>query len=130
MVFEIGVAYKEDTDAVVVVMKEVADGMQSESEFSSKILEPLEVMGVDGFGDNAVVIKARLKTRPMDQWSVGREYRRRLKQAFDARGIEIPFPQRTLHWGGAPLPLEGKAVSPGGSGPGASRPSGAPARPR
>jgi moderate conductance mechanosensitive channel len=51
------------------------------------------------------VIKARLKTQPIQQWAVGREYRRRLKKAFDQRGIEIPFPHRTIYWGEEIKPL-------------------------
>ncbi len=105
MVFDVGVAYKEDTDEVASVMCDVARGMQEDDEYGHKILEPLELFGVDSFGDNAVVIKARLKTVPIEQWSVGREYRRRLKQAFDERGIEIPFPHRTLYWGEASKPF-------------------------
>lgn len=61
---------------------------------------------MDSFGDNAVVIKARLKTEPIEQWAVGREYRRRLKKAFDSRGIEIPFPHRTLYFGEASEPFK------------------------
>lgn len=106
MVFEIGVAYKEDTDQVVSVMREVADGLQSEDAFKAKIIEPIEIFGVDSFGDSAVVIKARLKTQPIEQWAVGREYRRRLKKAFDARNIEMPFPHLTLDFGEASPPFK------------------------
>jgi small conductance mechanosensitive channel len=53
-----------------------------------------------------VTIKARLKTVPMQQWNVGREYRRRLKKAFDAQGIEIPFPHRSLSMGTASAPIQ------------------------
>ncbi len=106
MVFDIGVAYKEDTDAVSKVMKEVAEQLKKDSELGPKILEPIEIFGLDAFGDSAVVIKARLKTRPIAQWEVGREYRRRLKKAFDQRGIEIPFPHRTLYWGEASPPFK------------------------
>ena len=101
MVFDIGVAYKEDTDEVVQVMLEVAEGLRAEPQYATKILEPMEIFGLDSFADSSIVIKARLKTVPSEQWSVGREYRRRLKLAFDARGIEIPFPHRTLYWGDA-----------------------------
>lgn len=100
-ILDIGVAYKEDTDYVVAVMREVAEELRREPGFSGKILEPIEIFGVDDFGDSAVVIKARLKTRPIEQWTVGREYRRRLKKTFDARGIEIPFPCRSLYLGDA-----------------------------
>ena len=56
------------------------------------MLEPLEIMGLNSFGDSAVIVRARLKTKPLTQWATGREYNRRLKAAFDERGIEIPFP--------------------------------------
>jgi small conductance mechanosensitive channel len=58
----------------------------------------MEIFGLDRFADSAVVIKARIKTLPIKQWEVGREYRRRLKKAFDREGIEIPFPHRTLYF--------------------------------
>ncbi|MGD8861994.1 MAG: mechanosensitive ion channel family protein [Myxococcales bacterium] len=105
MLFDVGVAYKEDCDRVMEVMKGVAEELVADEAMGPKILEPLEVFGVDSFGDSAVVIKARLKTVPIEQWAVGREYRRRLKKAFDSEGIEIPFPHRTLYWGEETPPL-------------------------
>ncbi|MDH5526688.1 MAG: mechanosensitive ion channel [Nitrospirota bacterium] len=96
-VFDIGVAYHEDTDQVVTVMKSVAAELRADTSFGPLIREDMEVFGVDAFGDSAVVIKARIKTVPGKQWDVGREYRRRLKKAFDVEGIEIPFPQRVMH---------------------------------
>lgn len=115
-VMDVGVAYKEDTDRVVAVMKEVGDELQREADYRSKILEPIEVFGVDGFGESEVVVKARFKTLPMEQWTVGREYRRRLKKAFDSAGIEIPFPHRTLYMGEASGPFQiqnqGAVISP------------------
>lgn len=98
-VFDLGVAYKEDTDRVVRAMVEVAASLQEEPEFAPLVREPLEVLGVDAFGDSAVVVKARIKTEPGKQWTVGRELNRRFKKRFDAEGIEIPFPQRTVHFG-------------------------------
>lgn len=105
-VIDVGVAYKEDTDRVVEVMRRVGEELRQDKEFGSKILEPIEIFGVDNFGESEVTIKARLKTLPIQQWSVGREYRRRLKKAFDARGIEIPFPHRSIYMGEASKPLE------------------------
>ena len=99
IVFDIGVAYKEDTDRVVTVMQRVAAELRTDETLGPDITDDLEVFGVDAFDDSAVVIKARLKTKPIRQWAVGREYRRRLKYAFDREGIEIPFPHRTLYWG-------------------------------
>lgn len=105
-VIDVGVAYKEDTDRVVSVMTEVADELRGDPRFGPSMLEPLEVFGVDDFKESEVTIRARLKTVPMQQWSVGREYRRRLKKAFDASGIEIPFPHRSFYMGSASGPLE------------------------
>ena len=103
-VMEIGVAYKEDTDRVVEIMREVGKDLQQDSQIGRKMLEPIEIMGVDAFGESEVVIKARLKTLPIEQWTVGREYRRRLKKAFDRENIEIPFPHRALYMGEASSP--------------------------
>lgn len=105
MVFDIGVAYKADVDEAIRIMRDVGANLQKDVEFSTKILEPIEVFGVDAFEDSSVIIKARIKTAPVEQWSVGREYRRRLKYAFDAAGIEIPFPQRTVTFGQLPPDL-------------------------
>lgn len=105
-VIDVGVAYKEDTDRVVEVMRDVAESMRQDQAFAAKILEPIEIFGVDNFGESEVTIKARLKTLPIEQWTVGREYRRRLKKAFDAQGIEIPFPHRSLYMGDASKPFE------------------------
>ncbi len=104
-VMDIGVAYKEDTDRVVEVMREVGEDFRHDQQVGRKILEPIEILGVDAFGESEVVIKARIKTLPIEQWSVGREYRRRLKKAFDREKIEIPFPHRTLYMGEASPPF-------------------------
>ena len=105
-VIAVGVAYKEDTDRVVEVMKKVDEDLRSDPNYGNVILGPIEVFGVDDFKESEVTIKARLRTQPIQQWMVGREYRRRLKKAFDAQGIEIPFPHRSLYVGEATRPLE------------------------
>jgi len=112
-ILDIGVAYGEDTDEVAGVMAEVAEALRADPDWRDRVIEPLEVLGVDAFADSAVVVKARLKTRPMQQWAVGREYRRRLKKAFDERGIEIPFPHTTIAWGKASGPFRPQAPRPG-----------------
>ena len=96
---DMGVAYREDYDEVVEVMREVGAELQQDPEFGPNMLEPLEIMGLNSFGDSAVIVRARLKTKPLTQWSTGREYNRRLKAAFDARGIEIPFPHTQIYFG-------------------------------
>ncbi len=104
-VIDMGVAYKEDTDHVVAVMQEVAEELRRDPNYAHRILGPLEVLGVDAFADSAVIIKVRIKTVPMEQWNVGRELRRRIKKAFDARGIEIPFPHLSVYMGEASKPF-------------------------
>jgi len=98
-VFDIGVAYREDTDEVVEVVKEVDEGLRKDPAFKNDILAPMEILGVDKFADSAVIIKARTKTKPIKQWGVAREFNRRLKKKFDELGIEIPFPHTTLYVG-------------------------------
>jgi len=97
--FDIGIAYKEKVDDVMAVMKDVAAGMRRDPYFGKLILDDMEMLGVDAFVDSAVIIKCRMKTLPIKQWEVAREYRRRIKNRFDELGIEIPFPHRTLYWG-------------------------------
>ena len=96
---DVGVGYREDTDEVVAVMRDVDEAMRQDPQFRHDMLEPIEILGLDRFEDSAVVVRARLKTRPIQQWRVGREFNRRLKKAFDEKGIEIPFPHRTVYWG-------------------------------
>ncbi|MBD3296163.1 MAG: mechanosensitive ion channel [Candidatus Omnitrophica bacterium] len=97
--FDIGVAYKENVDHVMEVIREVGAQIREDAHFGKLILSDLEMFGVDSFADSAVVIKFRIKTRPIKQWEVSREFRRRLKNRFDELGIEIPFPHRTVYWG-------------------------------
>ena len=104
-VFDVGVAYKEDTDHVVEVLKQLGDEMMQDEKYKPLILAPLEILGVDSFGDSAVVVKARFKTVPIQQWTVGREMNRRIKKKFDDVGIEIPFPHRSIYWGEASKPF-------------------------
>jgi small-conductance mechanosensitive channel len=99
---EIGVAYKENVDEVIAVLNQVAEGMRNDDAFGEYILDPLEVLGLDSFGDSSVNIKVRLRTQPAKQWAVAREFRRRVKKVFDEKGIEIPFPHCTLYIGEAP----------------------------
>jgi small conductance mechanosensitive channel len=93
---DIGVAYKHDTDEVVAVLQKTADELQATEEFGALTLEPIEIIGVEAFGDSSVTIRVRIKTLPLRQWTIAREFRRRIKKAFDAAGIEIPFPQRSV----------------------------------
>lgn len=102
-VFDIGVGYGEDIDRVVAVLKTEAAALHADPGLGPFIIEDLEVAGVDRLGDSAVFIKARFRVAPASQqWNVMREFNRRIKIAFDREGIEIPFPQRTVHLKGEP----------------------------
>jgi moderate conductance mechanosensitive channel len=98
-VISVNVAFKEDPDRVVDVMRRAAEEMYAEPSYRAVMLEPIEIFGVDNFTETAVIIKARLKTMPLQQFNIGREYRRRLKKAFDAAGIEMPIAQRAVRIG-------------------------------
>jgi len=105
-VFDIGVAYKEETDRVIGILRQVADDLRNDPEYGPQILESPEIFGVDKLDDSAVVIKGRIKTKPIQQWYVGREFLRRVKIAFDAQDVEIPFPHQTLYFGEASKPFD------------------------
>lgn len=96
-VVDVGVGYGADLDSAIALMHEVAIGLRRDPAHASRILDDLEVAGVERWADSSVVLRARLKVAPLEQWTVRREYLRRLKTAFDQAGIEIPFPQLTLH---------------------------------
>ena len=98
-VMDIGVAYRENVDDVMTVMREVAAQMREQPAYRDKILGDLDIAGVESWGDSAVVIRCRFRTLPIEQWGVKREYLRRLKSAFDAQGIEIPYPHMTVYAG-------------------------------
>jgi small conductance mechanosensitive channel len=98
-VFDIGVAYREDVDEVMQVIREVDEELRNDPDFGPDILEPMDILGLDQFADSALVIKARTKTKPIKQWGVAREFNRRLKRKFDEKDIEIPFPHVTLYMG-------------------------------
>jgi small-conductance mechanosensitive channel len=98
-VMDVGVAYRENLDDVFAVMRETADALRADSSFAPRILDQLELAGVERWDDSAVIVRCRFKVAPLAQWDVRREYLRRLKRAFDERGIEIPYPHLTLYAG-------------------------------
>jgi moderate conductance mechanosensitive channel len=98
-VLEIGVAYREDADRVMEVMRDVGLELWREPDWRPLLIEEPTVPGIESFGDSSVNIRMVATTLPLKQWDVARELRRRLKRRFDQEGIEIPFPHRTLYWG-------------------------------
>lgn len=105
---DVPISYSEDTDRVAQTMRETAAELRADPQWSARIVDDLEVIGVERWADSSVVLRARfMVVPPIQQWNVKREYLRRLKKAFDQRGIEIPFPQLSVH---APF-LERKPAS-------------------
>ncbi|MBD3413473.1 MAG: mechanosensitive ion channel [Candidatus Aminicenantes bacterium] len=96
---DIGVAYREDADEVMEVIKDIDKEMREDPNWKEQILQPVEIFGLDRFDDSAVVVRARTRTLPAKQWGVGREFKRRIKKRFDELDIEIPFPHTTLYMG-------------------------------
>lgn len=90
-VFELLVTYGSDIDEALAVMRRVGEDLRAEPAFAKQITQPFEVLGVDRLDPTGVVLKARVTTKPADQWAIGREYNRRLKKAFDDAGIEIAY---------------------------------------
>jgi small conductance mechanosensitive channel len=93
---DIEVAYQEDVTHVMEVLTRVGHELRADADFGPKILDEPEMWGVEAFGANSVIIRMIIKTRPLEQWTVAREFRRRIKHEFDRLGIEIPFPQRSV----------------------------------
>ncbi len=100
-VIDVGVAYREDTDEVTKLMLEVGAEIRADEAWRDRILEDMEMAGVDQWADSAVVLRCRFKVKPLEQWGVRREFLRRLKQVFDRNGVEIPFPHLTIYPGQA-----------------------------
>ena len=100
-VIDLGVAYKENVDRVMDLLREIGRDLRTDHAYAQKILEPLEVLGVDEFAASAVIIKLRIKTVPLEQWVVGRELRRRIKNRFDAEGVELPVRHLSVNFGAA-----------------------------
>ena len=98
-VIDVGIGYREDTDEALDVMRAVGSEMRADSVFGPKILADLDIAGVDSWGDSAVMLRCRFKAVPLEQWSVRREFLRRLKKAFEAHDIEIPFAHITVYAG-------------------------------
>jgi small-conductance mechanosensitive channel len=99
-VIDMGVAYREDVGEVKQAMFDAYDELARDPVQRHNLTEDsLEWFGLDSFGDNAVVLKSRIRTLPGKQWGVGRAYNEIVKRIFDERGIEIPFPHTTLFLG-------------------------------
>ncbi len=92
----IDVSYYTDIDQAIQVIKEVAEELKNDANWGSYILEPAEVLGVENMNHAGVTIRVFIKTKPLEQWTIAREYRRRLKIAFEEQGISIGVPQQSI----------------------------------
>lgn len=98
-VMDIRVAFRENVEDVMAVMRDVASQLRADPAFAPRILADMEIAGVDNWAESAVIIRCRFRTLPLEQWGVKREYLRRLKAAFDAKGIQIPVPHLMVYPG-------------------------------
>ncbi|MBD2005931.1 MULTISPECIES: mechanosensitive ion channel family protein [Cyanophyceae] len=101
----IPVAYDTDVDQALKLIDDIAQQMSRDPIWLQQILEAPQVLGVDNFGERGVIIRVWIKTQPLKQWDVAREFRRRLKVAFDEAGVPIPLPQQEI-WFNQSLPAK------------------------
>lgn len=94
---DVSVAYSTDIDRAIALLADIGREMRGEPVWAPMMMEDPEVLGVNKLAESAVEIRLIAKTIPLKQWEVERELRRRIKNRFDAEGVTIPFPQRTVH---------------------------------
>jgi small conductance mechanosensitive channel len=95
-VIDIGIGYGDEVDDAFRIMRSVAQELRADPAFAPKILDDLDIAGVENLGDYAVMLRSRFRVVPLEQWNVRREYLRRLKKAFAEAGIDIPSPRVML----------------------------------
>jgi small conductance mechanosensitive channel len=95
-VIDVRIGYGDDIDTAFGIMHTVTAGLRSDAAFAPKIIGDLEIAGVENLAESAVMLRARLKVMPLEQWSVRREFLRRLKPAFGEAGIDIAYPRLTV----------------------------------
>jgi len=98
-VLDIGISYREDLDRIIALFSQIGKEMETDERFKEALLEPLQILGVERFGESQLVIRMAVKTAPLKQWEVSRELRKRIKNRFDEEGIQTPYPHRILFWG-------------------------------
>ncbi|HEY7636653.1 MAG TPA: mechanosensitive ion channel family protein [Gemmatimonadales bacterium] len=96
-VVDVGVAYDEDIDRALGIVRDEAMQLATDRVWSPQLDGAPEVLGIESLGDSSVVIRTLIRTQPGSQWGLAREFRRRIKNRFDRDGVEIPFPQRKVH---------------------------------
>jgi small-conductance mechanosensitive channel len=96
-VVDVGVPYEENVDRALEVLRDEAAQFSTDKAWGTQLDGPVEVLGVESLSDSAVVLRTLLRTQPGSQWSVAREFRRRIKNRFDKETLDIPYPQRRVH---------------------------------
>lgn len=107
---DVGVAYKEDVDQVVKVLNEIGDEIAADPYYGLMLITPPQVLRLNALDDSAVTFKMLGDCKPMKQWEIMGEMRRRIKIRLDAEGIEIPFPHQTVYWGEAQPPFRAESA--------------------
>jgi small-conductance mechanosensitive channel len=97
-VIDVAISYREDVDQIIHLLSQIGRELEAEEAYKSVILEPLQIWGVERFGESGWAIRTVMKTIPLKQWEMGRELRRRIKKRFDEKGIQIAYPHRVLLW--------------------------------
>jgi small-conductance mechanosensitive channel len=95
-VVDVGVGYAEDADRVVDVLRTVGAEVAAEPAIAPNVLAPIEVQALEALGNGQMTVRLRLKARPLTQWDLGRELRRRIKKTFDAQGIQLSAPPGSI----------------------------------
>ena len=98
-VLDVSISYHEDVDRVIDLLTQIGKELEAEEPFKSILLGPLQILGVERFGEMGLVIRMMVKTAPLKQWEVGRELRRKIKKRFDEKGIQTSLPHQVLFWG-------------------------------
>ncbi|PJE73592.1 MAG: mechanosensitive ion channel family protein [Candidatus Terrybacteria bacterium CG10_big_fil_rev_8_21_14_0_10_41_10] len=94
---DVGVSYSSDLEKVIEVINDTGHDLADDEGWKDKMVNPPQFLRVDSFAESAIVVKILGETKPLQQWAVAGEFRKRLKIAFDKNGITIPFPQRVIH---------------------------------
>ena len=97
--YAIEVDYNANIDLVLGVIEAIAQQLYRDPQWQEQILEAPEILGIDNISHRGILIRLLIKTQPLQQWSVGREFRRRLKKAFDEQGIQVGIPQQMMYVG-------------------------------
>ena len=103
-VVDVGDGYNEDADRVVEVLRAVGTEVAAAPGIAQNVLAPVEIQALEALGNGQMTVRLRLKARPLTQWDIGRELRRRIKKTFDAQGIQLTAPPGTITLVQGPAP--------------------------